>query len=139
MSDESTSTPVATRATFYVGETLSAAIGAANLRFWLIQGPDTDVVNGAATNSQAITPPNGYVNFPTVTGEVHSLGFGPAKILLHFQGQTVVSMHPPLIGSYPVRINASCVIDRKTGKGTCQWTMNNQRHSAPVSVKISQA
>ncbi|MBI5422538.1 MAG: DUF1842 domain-containing protein [Opitutae bacterium] len=139
MSEETSSATVATPATFYTGQAGNPLPGGAILRFWLVQGPNTSVVSGHAETSQAIAPPNGHVVYPHVSGHVYTTGFGPAKLLINFSGETVISLPPPAIGSWLSRLAANCVVDRKTGKGMCHWTVNNVQHQAPVVVKIVQA
>lgn len=106
--------------------------GAPTLTLSLGVNAVTGQINGSATITQAVTPPNGHVEFP-VSGVMHHTGFGEDQLLVSLSGQYVVSVPPPAIGSYLAHFTASLVVD-KSWNGTGTYTYGNQTMS---HVKIT--
>jgi hypothetical protein len=94
---------------------LGAPVLNLNLTVYAPQG----TVNGNAVISQSVTPVEGPVHVPQVTGHIHHTGFGGDQQLVSVAGQYVVSVPPPAIGSYLAHFNAALVVDASwNGKGT---------------------
>lgn len=109
--------------------------GAPILRFSLVVNAASGKVNGQVQLTQALPPPYGQVEM-SVSGQIHGAGFGPITQLVALEGETVVSVPPPAIGSYLAQFKATFAINGDW-QGRGGWTFANQTvsdvpvHTAP--------
>ena len=101
--------------------------GAPNLTLKLGVNATNGEVNGQATITQAVAPPNGEHQFP-VSGTIHHTGFGEDTLLVALTGQYVQSVPPPAIGSYLVPFSAALAVD-KGWSGTGSYSFGHSRMS----------
>lgn len=101
--------------------------GAPNLTLKLGVNATNGEINGQATITQAIAPPNGERTFP-VSGTIHHTGFGEDTMLVALSGYDVQSVPPPAIGSFQVPFSAALAVS-KDWSGTGSYTFGHMRMS----------
>ena len=100
-------------------------LGAPVLHLNLAVYASRGTVTGDAVISQSVTPTNGPIHIPQVTGHIHHTGFGPDQQLISLSGQYVVSLPPPAIGSYLALFTAAFAVGANwVGKGTFTYGGN---------------
>lgn len=77
----------------------------------------TGHITGQAEITQAIAPPDGVLQVRNLTGQIRSLGFGPAKRVVSLTGDVTYYLPPPAIGQVQYPFTASLVIDENDWDG----------------------
>lgn len=109
--------------------------GAPLLTLALVYDPETDAVNGQATISQAVTPPNGKIVVRHVSGDVRGLGLGGATRAITLEGEYAQSLQPPAIGSITEKFSATFVTDNHwSGHGSFEFG-GHKVNNVPVGLR----
>jgi hypothetical protein len=107
--------------------------GAPILHFTGVVNASTGVINGTAEITQAVAPPHNEIVIHHVHGQVRHTGLGQDKLLVTLEGQYVVSVPPPAIGSYLARFSAGLAVDKEwNGHGSFTY---NEHTVDDVPVK----
>ena len=85
--------------------------GAPIMHYSLVVVPSTGSVSGTVEITQAIAGPGARVVVPNVHGVIRKTGLGAVTQIVALQGQYVVSVPPPAIGSYLANFSAHLAID----------------------------
>ncbi|MEX0342260.1 MAG: DUF1842 domain-containing protein [Erythrobacter sp.] len=109
--------------------------GSPNLTLKLGVNSNNGEINGQATSTQAVAPPDGEQTFP-VSGTIHHTGLGEDTLLVALSGKCARSLPPPAIGTYFVRFSAALAVD-KGWNGTGSYTFGNIRMSRCKVTKTS--
>ena len=83
--------------------------GAPIAHFSLVVVPGANSVSGTVEITQAIEGENKHV--VNVKGQIRATGFGKVTKIVSLEGEYVVSVPPPAIGSYISRFTAHMAID----------------------------
>lgn len=79
-------------------------------------------VTGVGEITQALPPPYGEITIHQITGEIFQTGFGEDNRLVHLNGQYLVSVPPPAIGTYLAQFSAALAVDASwNGSGSFQY------------------
>jgi hypothetical protein len=93
-----------------------------------INAYDGDVM-GRGEISQAIAPPAGTRQIPSVSGKLMPTGFGSGQRLIHVSGSYRIPLGPTIPGQTDARMTAAVVIDRE-GNGRATFCYGpNAEHS----------
>lgn len=96
--------------------------GAPVLHLAMMYDSEQGSLNGEAMITQAVTPPSGRVVVRHVSGNVHGLGLGGATRAVSLQGEYVVTLPPPAIGSFLEKFSATFVTDNNwKGHGSFEF------------------
>jgi Domain of unknown function (DUF1842) len=106
------------------GHAGSGLAGAPTLSFSLLVNSVTGDVTGHAQQTQAVAPPGDVIKIGNVTGHVRYTGLGPYTKIVSLQGNAVVSLPPPAIGSFLVPFTAAFSIDN-AWDGVGGWTLGS--------------
>ncbi len=106
--------------------------GAPVAYFSLVVSPEQGTVSGIVEILQAIDRPNIKVN---VAGKLRHTGYGDITQIITIQGEYVVSMPPPAIGSYLEKFEAYLDVDN-SWNGTGGFSFGFQKIN-DVPVKSS--
>lgn len=94
-------------------------------------------VSGAGEITQSLPPPYGEIVIHQISGEIFHTGLGTDTRLVHLNGQYVVSVPPPAIGSYLAQFSAALAVDASwNGSGSFQY--GNTMVSGCTVVNVSQ-
>lgn len=85
--------------------------GAPVMHFSLVVVPSQNSVNGTVHITQSIAPPNSDIVIRNVHGSIRATGYGKVTKIVYLEGEYVVSVPPPAIGSYLAHFSASMAID----------------------------
>ncbi|MDI9339301.1 MAG: DUF1842 domain-containing protein [Sediminibacterium sp.] len=109
--------------------------GAPIMHFSLVVVPSQNSVNGTVHITQVIAPPYGDIVIRNVKGTIRSTGYGKVTQVVYLEGEYVVSVPPPAIGSYLAHFSASMAIDDNwNGMGSFSYGGNDVEN---VPVKKS--
>lgn len=109
--------------------------GAPVLQLALTYNTENGVLNGEALITQAVAPPYGRLEVLHATGQVHVLGFGPAKQTFTVEGEIFIPFPPPQIGHSTEKFSASFITDLDwKGSGSFSYG-NNKVVNVPVEPK----
>ena len=97
--------------------------GAPSLTLKLGVNATNGEINGTATVTQALPPPNGERAFP-VSGTMHHTGLGTDTLLVSLTGHCVESVPPPAIGSYLVPFSAALAVPKNCA-GTGSYSLRS--------------
>ena len=105
------------------------------LQLALTYNTESGTLNGEAVISQAIAPPYGRLVVRHAAGQVHVLGFGPAKQTFTVAGLFNVPLPPPQIGHTIEKFSASFITDLDwRGHGSFSYG-SHQVVNVPVEPK----
>jgi len=91
----------------------------------LIDGAD-GTVQGKGEITQAVAPPYGELRVSNITGQVRSMGFGPATQALALNGTIFTTLKPPAIGTMEIPFSAFFVTDNDwVGNGYFNYPPND--------------
>lgn len=91
----------------------------------LIDGAD-GTVQGKGEISQAVAPSYGELRVSNITGQVRSMGFGPATQALALKGTIFTTLKPPAIGTMEIPFSAFFVTDNDwVGNGYFNYPPND--------------
>lgn len=111
--------------------------GAPILHYSLVVVPGANSVSGTVEITQAIAGPTSSIVFPNVTGSIRKTGYGKVTQIVALEGETVVSVPPPAIGSYLMKLSAHMAID-DSWHGTGGFTYGNHSvENVPVTPQNS--
>jgi hypothetical protein len=77
----------------------------------------TGHITGQAEITQAIAPPDGELAVKNLSGQIRSLGLGPAKRVVTLTGDVVYYLPPPEIGAVTYPFSASLVVGESDWDG----------------------
>lgn len=97
----------------------------------------TGHITGQALITQAIAPPDGELRVRNLTGQIRSLGLGPAKRVVSLSGEVVYYLPPPEIGAVSLPFSASLVIGENDWDGRGSFSYGDH-HVEDVPVKLVQ-
>lgn len=107
--------------------------GAPIMHYSLVVVPATGAVTGTVEITQAIPPPYGQIVVPNVQGVIRKTGLGTVTQIVALQGQFIVSVPPPAIGSYLAQFSAHLAIDNAwEGRGGFSYA-NHVVEDVPVT------
>jgi len=92
----------------------------------MIDGEDGSV-HGKGEITQAIAPPYGELSVSNITGQVRSMGFGPATRAVALKGTIYSTLKPPAIGTVEIPFSAFFVTDN-------DWVGNGYFNYPPHDV-----
>ena len=91
----------------------------------LIDGAD-GTAQGKGEITQAVAPPYGELRVSNITGQVRSMGFGPATQALALHGTIFTTLKPPAIGTMEIPFSAFFVTDNDwVGNGYFNYPPND--------------
>lgn len=101
----------------------------------LVDAP-TGRISGHAQITQAIAPPDGVIAINDVTGQIRSLGFGPAVRVVTLAGTYQQELPPPAIGIVTLDMTATLVLEQNawTGRGSFDYG-GHEVVDVPVEVE----
>jgi hypothetical protein len=101
--------------------------GAPILRMALMIDPADGTVQGKGEITQTLAPPYGELSVSNITGQVRSMGFGPATQALALKGTIFTTLKPPAIGTMEIPFSAFFVTDN-------DWVGNGYFNYPPHDV-----
>jgi len=108
--------------------------GAPIAHFSLVVVPASNSVSGTVEITQAIEGPQSNIVVKNVTGQIRATGFGKVTKVVSLEGEYVVSVPPPAIGSYLSKFSAHMAIDNDwNGQGGFSYG-NNDVEDVPVKA-----
>ncbi len=106
--------------------------GAPVAHFSLVVVPSTNSVSGTVEITQAIAGPESNVVVSNVKGQIRATGYGKVTKVVSLEGEYLVSVPPPAIGSYLSKFTAHMAIDNNwNGQGGFSYG-NNDVEDVPV-------
>lgn len=106
--------------------------GAPIAHFSLVVVPSTNSVSGTVEITQAIEGSGSNIVVNNVKGQIRATGYGKVTKVVSLEGEYVVSVPPPAIGSYLSKFTAHMAIDNDwNGQGGFSYG-NNDVEDVPV-------
>jgi hypothetical protein len=100
--------------------------GAPILKMVLMIDQADGTVQGKGEITQALAPPYGELPVSNITGQVRSMGFGPATRSLALKGTIFTPLKPPAIGTLEIPFSAFFVTDNDwVGRGYFNYPPND--------------
>jgi hypothetical protein len=110
-------------------------LGSPRLTLQLAVNASTGQVTGRGDISQSVTPQEGAVHIPQVTGEIFHTGFGTDTMLVHLTGEYVYNFPPPAIGSMELPFSAALAVQRNwDGKGSFAYGRRQVTNCTVVNI-----
>jgi hypothetical protein len=110
-------------------------LGSPVLTFNLAVDASTGQVNGRGDISQSVTPQEGAVHIPHVTGQILHTGFGVDTMLVHLTGEYVYNFPPPAIGSMELPFSAALAVRQDwDGKGSFAYGRRQVTHCSVTNI-----
>jgi hypothetical protein len=110
-------------------------LGSPILTLQLAVDAPTGQVNGRGDISQSVTPQEGAVHIPQVTGHILHTGFGSDTMLVHLTGEYVYNFPPPAIGSMELPFSAALAVQRDwDGKGSFAYGRRRVTHCTVTNI-----
>ncbi|RCS26390.1 DUF1842 domain-containing protein [Polaribacter sp. WD7] len=107
--------------------------GAPIAHFSLVVVPASKSVSGVVQITQAIEGPESNIVVKNVVGQIRATGFGKVTKVVSLEGEYIVSVPPPAIGTYLSKFSAHLAIDNQwNGKGGFSYG-NNDVEDVPVT------
>ncbi len=92
--------------------------GAPIAHFSLLVTPSTNTVSGTVEITQAIAGSGSSIVVKNVTGAIRATGYGTVTKVVSLEGEYLVSVPAPAIGTYLAKFTAHMAIDNEwNGKG----------------------
>ncbi len=91
--------------------------GAPLLELQLVVDAPSGRISGQAVITQAIAPPEGRIVVSNLTGQIRSLGFGPAVRVVSLEGSYEHFLAPPAIGVATLPFSATLLIPQACWDG----------------------
>lgn len=92
--------------------------GAPIAHFSLVVVPSANSVSGTVEITQAIDGPQSEIVVKNVKGQIRSTGYGKVTKVVSLEGEYLVSVPAPAIGTYLVKFTAHMAIDNEwNGQG----------------------
>ncbi len=110
-------------------------LGSPRLTLHLAVNAATGQVNGRGDISQSVTPQEGAVHIPDVSGQIFHTGFPTDTMLVHVTGEYLYSFPPPAIGTMELPFSAALAVKSDwDGKGSFAYGRRQVTHCTVTNI-----